>query len=266
MNGQTTAARIEGAQWVVVPTYNEAGNLEQLVPALLAALHEQAERFAILVVDDDSPDGTGDVADALAAAHPEVRVLHRTSKSGLGAAYLAGFSTALAGGASHVVQMDADLSHDPLAVPGLLRAADDADLVLGSRYVKGGGTPEWPLRRRLISRSGCLYARAVLNLGVRDLTGGFKCWRAGLLARVLAEGITSQGYVFQIETTLRATRRGAVIREIPIVFRDRELGRSKMSADVVREAVVRVPRLRFGGGRRAARAKGRLAVTSAPNG
>jgi dolichol-phosphate mannosyltransferase len=258
MSGQTPAARISRAPWVVVPTYNEAGNLERLVPALLAALRDQA--VAILVVDDDSPDGTGVLADDLAVAHPQVRVLHRPAKCGLGAAYLAGFATALASGATHVLQMDADLSHDPHAVPGLLRAADDADLVLGSRYVKGGGTPEWPLRRRIISRAGCRYARAVLGLGIRDLTGGFKCWRAALLERVIADGIGSQGYVFQIEMTLRAAQQGAVIRELPIVFRDRDLGRSKMSGDVVREAVVRVPQLRFGAGRGAPRVSGRLAA------
>lgn len=229
--------------WIVVPTFNEAGNLERLVPELLAALRHQA--VTILVVDDGSPDGTGDLANLLAAAHPEVRVLHRGEKRGLGAAYRAGFAAALAGGATHVVQMDADLSHDPLAVPGLLRAAADADLVLGSRYVDGGGTPDWPFTRRLISRAGCRYARTLLGLRLRDLTGGFKCWRAELLERVLAEGASAQGYVFQIEMTLRAVEHGAVVREVPIVFRDRELGRSKMSGDVVREAVVRVPALRF---------------------
>jgi dolichol-phosphate mannosyltransferase len=250
--------------WIVVPTYNEAGNVEQLIPVLVAVLRDAADGFVVLVVDDDSPDGTGDLADDLAGAFPEVRVLHRAAKCGLGTAYRTGFGTALAGGATHVVQMDADFSHDPLAVPALLRAAHEADLVLGSRYVDGGGTPEWPLRRRIISRGGCVYARAILSLGIRDLTGGFKCWRAALLERVLADGVDSEGYVFQVETTFRAVQHGAVVRELPIVFRDRAFGHSKMSREVVREAIVRVPQLRFGAGRCALSTSARPVSTPPP--
>ena len=228
----------------MVPTYNEAQNVGRLLQSLLKSLRAATRTFAVLVVDDGSPDGTGELVDAAAAVHPEVRVLHRHAKAGLGAAYLAGFEEALRGGATRVVQMDADLSHDPRAVPALLRAAEGAELVLGSRYVAGGATPDWPLSRRLISRSGCMYARRMLGLGLHDLTGGFKCWDARLLRRVVAEGIESQGYVFQVEMTFRALQLGAAVREVPIVFHDRRAGASKMSSDVVLEAVLEVPRLR----------------------
>jgi dolichol-phosphate mannosyltransferase len=232
--------------WIVVPTYNEIDNVERVVLGLAKTLDDAiAEDYRILVVDDDSPDGTGARAEELARDLRRLRVLHRSDKQGLGAAYAAGFEAALAGDATHVVQMDADLSHDPCAVPGLIAACEDADLAIGSRYVRGGSTPNWTLRRRLLSRAGCAYARRWLGLGVRDLTGGFKCWRADALAAVAAEAMVVQGYGFQIEMTYRAARNGCRIAELPICFMDREHGVSKMHGGIVREALVQVPRLRF---------------------
>jgi dolichol-phosphate mannosyltransferase len=199
----------------------------------------------VLVIDDNSPDGTGRIADRLPAEHDHVGVLHREHKEGLGPAYLAGFRRALADGAELVLEMDCDFSHDPADVPRLLTAAsNDADLVLGSRYVPGGRIPNWGLLRRAISRGGCLYAQALLQLGIRDLTGGFKCYRRTVLERIDLDAIHSKGYAFQIETTYRALRAGFRVVEVPITFVDREEGGSKMSRAIVLEAVWRVPALR----------------------
>jgi len=228
--------------WIVLPTYNEAENVEPMVAAILATL----PAVVVLVVDDGSPDGTGRLADALAAADRRVRVRHRAQKQGLGRAYLDGFGVALAGGAQAVVQMDADFSHDPAALPALIRPleTDAADLVIGSRYTKGGAVEDWGLGRRLISRGGSVFARVVLGLGQNDLTGGFKAWRAATLAAVPFDGVHAGGYVFQIEMTFRASRAGARIREVPITFRDRRIGQSKMSRRIVVEALVVVVQLR----------------------
>ncbi len=228
--------------WVVLPTYNEADNLRPISVAIRSAL----PAVTLLVVDDDSPDGTGRLADELAAADPRVRVLHRAAKQGIGRAYLDGFVVGLDGGATTIVQMDADFSHDPEALPGLIApiAAGTADLVLGSRYTAGGGVVDWGLGRRLVSRGGSLFARTVLNLEPHDLTGGFKAWRAATLAAVPFGGVHAGGYVFQIEMTHRASRAGARIVEVPITFRDRQVGRSKMSRRIVFEALLVVVRLR----------------------
>ncbi len=234
---------IEPGPWVVLPTYNEAENLPSIAAAILAAVPSST----LLVVDDGSPDGTGRLADEMAAANGRVRVLHRTAKAGLGRAYLAGFRIALDGGASAVLQMDADWSHDPAALPGLLAPLADgsADLVIGSRYTAGGGVVDWGPARRVISRGGSLFARIVLGLPARDLTGGFKAWRASTLASIDFDGVHAGGYVFQIEMTYRANRLGARIREVPITFRDRRVGQSKMSRRIVVEALVVVCLLRF---------------------
>jgi len=228
--------------WVIVPTYNEAGNVGPISAAILEALPSAT----VLVVDDDSPDGTGRLADELAAADARIRVLHRPAKEGLGRAYLDGFAAALRGGASTVVQMDADFSHDPATLLRMIApvVAGDADLVIGSRYAPGGGVVDWGLGRRLISRGGSLFARTVLGLAPRDLTGGFKAWRAETLAGVPSAGVHAGGYVFQIEMTFRAARAGATIRELPITFRDRRVGQSKMSRRIVAEALVVVVQLR----------------------
>jgi len=228
--------------WVVLPTYDEAENIESVSTAILAAL----PAATLLVVDDDSPDGTGRLADALAAADPRIRVRHRALKQGLGRAYLDGFGHALAGGAITIVQMDADFSHDPAALPGLVAPLADrtADLVIGSRYTAGGSVVDWGIGRRVVSRGGSLFARVVLGLGQHDLTGGFKAWRATTLAAVPFDGVHAGGYVFQIEMTFRADRAGARIREVPITFRDRRVGQSKMSRRIVVEALVVVVQLR----------------------
>ena len=236
------AARACTGTWVIVPTYNEAENLPELVGRLLTVLDGRDAR--LLIVDDDSPDGTGRLAEQLASRHREVCVLHRSSKAGLGAAYLHGFRAALTAGASRLVQMDADLSHRPEDVARLLDAVPAADLVIGSRYVAGGATPDWSLRRRVISRGGSTYARAVLGVGVRDLTGGFKCWTRRAVEAVDLERVLGRGYVFQIEMTYRALRAGMRVAEIPIEFRDRTRGESKMRGAIVMEAMVRVPQLR----------------------
>jgi dolichol-phosphate mannosyltransferase len=231
------------APWVILPTYDEAGNLEPLVRAVLAALPEAR----VLVVDDASPDGTGAIADRLAAELGVVEVLHRPGKAGLGRAYVSGFAHALAAGASHVIEMDADFSHDPADLPRLLgHARAGADVVVGSRYVAGGGISDWGRARRAVSRGGCVYARRVLGVGVRDLTGGFKCFRAEALEAIDYASVRSQGYAFQVELTFRALRRGLRVEEVPIVFRERERGESKMSVRIALEAAVLVPRLRFG--------------------
>jgi len=227
------------ASTVVVPTYDERENVEVLLPALLGL----RPRVSVLVVDDGSPDGTGDAVEAVAAREPRVGLLRRAGKLGLGTAYVEGFARALAEGADRVVQMDADFSHDPRDVPRLLAALGHADLVIGSRYCRGGGTRNWGLGRRLVSRGGSFYARLLLGLPVQDVTGGFKAWRAELLRKVLRDRVRSEGYGFQIEMTLRAHRRGARIREVPIVFEDRRVGQSKMSGAIFREAVLMVPRL-----------------------
>jgi len=229
--------------WLVLPTYNEADNLEAIAGAALERL--PAER-RLLVVDDSSPDGTGEIADRLAAEDPDVEVLHRPAKQGLGPAYVAGFRRALAGGAELIAQMDADFSHDPADLPRLLAAVDDADVVLGSRYVAGGGVAQWGPGRRLISRGGSAYARAMLGLGIGDLTGGFKVFRREVLERIDLESIPSLGYAFQIETTYRATRAGFRVVEVPIVFHDRRVGESKMTGSIVLEAAWRVPLMRLG--------------------
>ena len=224
---------------VCLPTYNERENVERMV----RALREQG--VGVLVVDDKSPDGTGEIADRLAAELEFVDVLHRERKEGLGPAYLAGFRRALADGAELVLEMDCDFSHDPADVPRLLAAAEEgADLVLGSRYVPGGSIPNWDLARRVISRGGCLYAQLWLHTGVRDLTGGFKCYRRGVLEAIDLDTIHSKGYAFQIETTYRALRQGFRVTEVPITFVDREVGGSKMSRSIVAEAIWKVPLLR----------------------
>jgi dolichol-phosphate mannosyltransferase len=227
--------------WVVLPTYNEKENLAAIAPAILDAL----PGASLLVVDDSSPDGTGEIADAMAAEDERVRVLHRVAKEGLGRAYVAGFQVALDGGASRVVQMDADWSHDPQYLPSLVDRLDTADLVIGSRYTRGGGVRNWGLFRRFVSRGGSLFARTVLGLSPRDLTGGFKAWRRDTLAAVPWDNVHSGGYVFQIEMTYRASRNGARVDEVPIVFVDRRLGSSKMSRRIIFEALVVVLRLRW---------------------
>jgi dolichol-phosphate mannosyltransferase len=228
--------------WVILPTYNEADNLEPLVEAVRERLPDSRR---ILIVDDNSPDGTGRIAGSLADAHEDVAVLHRERKEGLGPAYIAGFLEALAGGAELIVEMDADFSHDPAYLPQLLRAAEEADLVIGSRYVPGGGVTDWGPTRRFISRGGSAYARAMLGLDIRDLTGGFKCLRREVLEAIDLASIDSRGYAFQVEVTFRAIRAGFRVVEIPIVFRDRRLGHSKMSNSIVFEAMWRVPAMRF---------------------
>ena len=229
--------------WVILPTYNEAENLPGIAAAILAEL----PAATLLVVDDGSPDGTGGLADALAAANERVRVRHRPTKQGLGRAYLDGFRVALDGGADVIVQMDADWSHDPAALPELIGpvSAGSSDLVIGSRYVPGGGVVDWGLARRMISRGGSLFARSVLGLEPHDLTGGFKAWRAPTLGSIPFDGIHAGGYVFQIEMTFRASRLGARIQEVPITFRDRRVGQSKMSRRIIGEALIVVLQLRW---------------------
>ncbi len=233
---------LPGSVWLVLPTYNEAENLESMVAAVREHLPTHSR---VLVVDDSSPDGTGEIADRLAADDADLEVLHRPVKDGLGRAYVEGFGRALAGGADLIAQMDADFSHDPADLPRLLTATADADLALGSRYVPGGGVEDWGPIRRLISRGGSFYARTILGLGVHDLTGGFKVFRRSLLERLDLETISAQGYTFQVETTYRAIGAGARVVEVPIVFRDRQLGRSKMSSRIVAEAIWRVPAMRL---------------------
>jgi dolichol-phosphate mannosyltransferase len=232
-----------GPAWLVLPTYNEAENLEGFLAAVLPKLPADAR---VLVVDDSSPDGTGKLADRLAAEEERVRVLHRTEKEGLGPAYIAGFREALAQGAELILEMDADFSHDPAYLPRLLDAAQRADLVIGSRYVEGGGVSDWSALRRGISRGGSAYARLVLGVGIRDLTGGFKCFRREVLETIDLDAVDARGYAFQIEVTYRTLQAGFKVVEVPIVFRDRQAGSSKMDGSIVLEAIWRVPRLRFG--------------------
>ena len=228
---------------VVLPTYNERDNLEPVTAAILAALPEAR----LLIVDDSSPDGTGLLADTLAAAEPRIAVLHRAGKEGLGVAYRHGFRWALdQPDVRAIVQMDADFSHDPRALPQLVEPLmRNADLVLGARYVRGGRTIGWPLHRQLISRAGTIFARTVLLLPYRDLTGGFKAWRRELLEAIRLRDANANGYGFQIETTWWAHRRGATILQVPITFRERVAGRSKMTGAIVREALILVVRLRL---------------------
>lgn len=239
-----------GPVWLVLPTYEEAANIERLVGEVKAKLPADAQ---ILIVDDNSPDGTGRIAARLADEDERIHVLHRPTKEGLGSAYIAGFRRALAEGAGLIVEMDSDFSHEPAYLPRLLEAAERADLVIGSRYVPGGGVSDWGALRRAISRGGSTYARIVLGVDVRDLTGGFKCFRREVLEAIDLGTIQARGYAFQVEMTYRAIERGFEVVEVPIVFRDRRAGSSKMSRSIVLEAIWRVPLLRFG--RRATGAK-----------
>lgn len=240
--------------WVVIPTYDEAQNVERMLAALLEVFDASGIDGHVLVVDDGSPDGTADLVDAVAARDPRVRVLRRTAKEGIGPAYRAGFRVALDAGAQRIAEMDCDFSHDPRALPALLAAADDADLVLGSRYVPGGGVVRWGLVRRAISRGGCMYARLVLGIPVHDLTGGFKVFRREVLEAIPLEEVSAAGYGFQVEMTYRALLLGFRVREVPITFSERELGQSKMSRRIVLEAATLVPRLRRTLGRAASAA------------
>jgi dolichol-phosphate mannosyltransferase len=232
--------------WLVIPTYDEVSNIEAIVAAALE--HLPPER-RLLIVDDSSPDGTGEIADRIAAAERDVEVLHRPAKEGLGPAYIEGFRRALAGGAGLVAQMDADFSHDPADLPRLLAAAARSDVVLGSRYVAGGGVADWGPLRRAISRGGSAYARALLGVEVADLTGGFKVFHRRVLEAIDLESIPVHGYAFQVETTYRAIKAGFRVAEVPIVFSDRRVGESKMSSRIVLEAALRVPAMRLRGRR-----------------
>jgi dolichol-phosphate mannosyltransferase len=247
---------MSGEPWLILPTYNEAENVEAIVSAAGEVLARavapatDGDGFNVLVVDDGSPDGTGDIADRLAVERAWLHVLHRAEKNGIGPAYLAGFRHALDRGAGYVMEMDSDFSHDPADLARLLAAVDrdspgSADLALGSRYVPGGAVSDWGLLRRLISEGGSTYARWVLGLKVRDLTGGFKCFRREVLEAIEFDGVRSQGYAFQVELTYRAIRAGFKVVEVPIVFRDRQMGQSKMSWRIAAEAMWLVPRLRF---------------------
>jgi dolichol-phosphate mannosyltransferase len=243
---------VSGEPWLILPTYNEIENLEAIVTAAGEVLAGAAPGgFRVLVVDDGSPDGTGELADRLASEHEWVRVLHRTEKGGIGPAYLAGFRHALDAGAGYVMEMDSDFSHDPADLARLLAAVDGsapgggADLALGSRYVPGGGVTDWGWLRRFVSEGGSTYARVVLGLRVRDLTGGFKCFRREVLEAIHFDGVRSQGYAFQVELTYRAVQAGFRVVEVPIVFRDRERGTSKMSWRIAAEAMWLVPLLRL---------------------
>lgn len=236
-------SRGAGPAWLVLPTYNEAENLEPLVAAALANLPDSAR---VLVVDDSSPDGTGQLADRLAANEPRIEVLHRAVKEGLGPAYVAGFRQALAAGAGRIMEMDSDFSHDPADLPRLLAATEEADVAIGSRYVSGGGVENWSRLRQAISRGGSTYARAVLGLPIRDLTGGFKCFRSEVLETIDLDAIASKGYAFQVEMTYRAIELGFSVKEVPIIFRERRAGASKMSRSIVLEAAWMVPKMRWG--------------------
>jgi len=231
---------------VVLPTYNEAGNLYSMVTAIINELADMSSDYVVLVVDDSSPDGTGDIADTLANESEHVAVIHRTGKRSLGRAYIAGFCWALMHGKEFVLQMDSDFSHDPRDIPRLLEAACGADLVLGSRYVQGGGVVHWGLIRRWLSRAGCWYAKKILGVPIRDLTGGFKCFRREALETLLSPEVRATGYCFQIEVTYRALLAGFIVQEVPIVFQERRAGVSKMSTRIVMEAAWQVPALRLG--------------------
>jgi dolichol-phosphate mannosyltransferase len=231
--------------WLILPTYNEAENIEPLVRAALVQLESTGLEHTVLIVDDNSPDGTGRIADRVAEESDRVRVLHRPRKQGLGRAYLAGFEVALAEGADLILEMDSDFSHDPADLPRLIAAAGAADLVLGSRYVPGGGVENWGIVRRAVSRGGSAYARLLLGVPVRDLTGGFKCFHRRVLETIDLDGVHANGYGFQIELTYRAVQAGFTVTEVPIMFRERRVGRSKMTARIALEAVWKVPALRL---------------------
>ena len=230
---------------ICLPTYNERANLEPIARRLGGVLAGLAATPRVLVIDDSSPDGTGELADRLSGELPFLSVLHRSRKEGLGPAYIAGFTLALEQGAERIVQMDADFSHDPDDLPRLLAASEAAGLALGSRYVEGGGTKNWGKGRQAISRFGSLYARTILGVPVHDLTGGFKCWRRETLAALPLDRIRTKGYAFQIETTYRAVRAGFEVAEVPIVFAERRSGGSKMTRGIVLEAMWKVPELRL---------------------
>jgi dolichol-phosphate mannosyltransferase len=242
---------MSGEPWLILPTYNEAENVEAIVLAAgdvlsrAVASTADGDGFNVLVVDDGSPDGTGEIADRLADSTEPISVLHRERKEGLGPAYLAGFHVALDGGAERIIEMDADFSHDPAYLPTLIDATETADLAIGSRYVPGGGVEDWGPMRRFISRGGSAYARLSLGLPIRDLTGGFKCFRREVLEAINLDTIEARGYAFQVETTYRAIRAGFRVVEVPIVFRDRLEGSSKMSKAIVAEAMWRVPAMRL---------------------
>ena len=231
--------------WLVLPTYNEVDNIDPFVRAVLPQLAGAAPDHHLLIVDDNSPDGTGAVADKLAAEFDVVEVLHRPAKQGLGRAYLAGFRRVLDSGAELVLQMDADFSHDPADVPRLIKGASSADLVLGSRYVRGGGVSDWGLLRRVLSRGGCWYAQHILGVEVNDLTGGFKCFNRRVLEGITLDNVHADGYGFQIELTYCALKAGFSVVEVPITFRERQVGTSKMSPRIALEAVWKVPALRL---------------------
>jgi dolichol-phosphate mannosyltransferase len=235
---------VSGA-WLVLPTYNEAENIGPLVRAAVPQLEATGKPHRILIVDDNSPDGTGRLADELAAEFEPVQVLHRPGKQGLGRAYLAGFAVALEDGAELVLEMDSDFSHDPEDLPGLIAAAEAADLVLGSRYVPGGGVTHWGRLRRFVSRGGSAYARWLLGVPVRDLTGGFKCFHRHVLEAIDLDEVHADGYGFQIELTYKAIKAGFTVAEVPILFREREVGSSKMTSRIVLEAVWKVPALKL---------------------
>ena len=231
--------------WLILPTYNEAENVEAVVRASLAQLGKAGGPHTVLIVDDNSPDGTGQIADRLAEELDRLHVLHRPGKQGLGRAYLDGFALALENGADLVMEMDADFSHDPADIPRLIAASGAADLVLGSRYVPGGGVLNWGFMRRALSWGGSAYARILLGLPVRDLTGGFKCFNARVLRGLDLSGVHADGYGFQIELTYRAVKAGFTVAEVPILFRERRVGQSKMTARIALEAVWKVPALRL---------------------
>lgn len=233
------------AAWICLPTYNEAENLELMIAALGRERTSHSLNLHVLVIDDNSPDGTGKIADRLAAEHEWVSVLHRAGKEGLGKAYVAGFEHVLAQGAELVLEMDCDFSHNPADVGRLINAAGAADIVLGSRNVTGGGVENWPLSRRFISKAGSLYARTILRIPVRDLTGGFKCFHRRVLTTLDLNSVEAHGYTFQIELTYRAIKAGFTVKEVPIIFTDRVRGSSKMTGSIVREAMWRVWALKF---------------------
>ena len=243
MTGETHSKQENPRAVLCLPTYNERENLEAMIRALGEVLDTTRDR--VLVIDDGSPDGTGQIADRLAAELGWVSVLHRETKEGIGPAYIAGFRQALAEGAELVLEMDCDFSHDPADVPRLIAATAGADLALGSRYAPGGGTANWGLLRRFVSRGGCLYAQILLGMRVRDLTGGFKCFRRAALEAIDLDALSAHGYAFQIEATYRVKRAGLRIVEVPITFTERRAGSSKMTGSIVAEAMWKVPLLRL---------------------